>query len=303
MNFAELAIRNRLICAIVIACTLAGGWYAFQNMARFEDPEFTIRTAIVLTQYPGATAEEVADEVIETLETAIQELQEVEEITSTSAIGLSTINVDVKYGFSRNQSELELVWTKLRRRVRDVRDSLPPGVLAPVVNDAFGDVYSIYYLVTGTTAQIVVDYWLPEGTDIARTRDDMISLEGRVMALAGVTAVQTLIGAGGLRYMLVYGPQSGNSAYGQLLVKVEDYRRIADLLPRIQAMIDADYPDAQAKAWQFQLGPGGGSKIEAEFAGPDPGAARSRQPGQSDHGRRWRRRLHQGRLARDRTGD
>ena len=673
MNLAELAIRNRLICAIVIVGVLTGGWHAYQNMARFEDPEFTIRTAVVVTQYPGATAEEVADEVTEALETAIQELQEVEEITSTSAIGLSTINVDIKYAFSRRRADLQVVWGKLRNRVRDARRTLPPGALEPIVNDSFGDVYGLYYLITGdgysptelydyarslrtellsvddvgkvailgqqaeaiyveiardrvaalgvslervfgdlaqqnsvvpagdvrvgdrrlpilpfgvvdsvtalenvivspasagtlvrlgdiagvrrgyvepprqliryngqpaialgvanvtganvakmglaidrklaetlvqrpigievnefyhqgkvvteavetfvlnvaaalvivlltlllfmdlrsavvigavllltiaatlatmylidipmhrislgaliialgmlvdnaivvtegilvgvqqgrrkldiakevvartkwpllggtvvgilafapiglapgaiaeftshlfwvvlisllfswvfavtavplladllfpegdapgatrregvfrraykafmgvvlslrwlviaaaavlfavsvlgfayvkagffpasTTPQIVVDYWLPEGTDIARTRDDMISLERRLVVLEGIEAVQTLIGAGGLRYMLVYGPEPGNASYGQLLLKVDDYERIGSLIPRIQAIVEANYPDAQAKVWQFQLGPGGGSKIEAEFSGPDP---------------------------------
>ena len=87
--------------------------------------------------------------------------------------------------------------------------------------------------------------------------------------------------------MLVYGPEPGNSAYGQLLVKVDAYERVGELMPRIQAMIDADYPDAQAKVWQFQLGPGGGSKIEAEFLGAGPGgAAPPRKRGQGDHGRR-----------------
>ena len=674
MNIAELAIRNRLICGLVIAGVLAGGWVAYRGMARFEDPEFNIRTAVVITRYPGATAEEVAEEVTETLETAIQDLQEVEEIRSTSSIGLSSIDVDIKYEFSPNRAGLEAVWTKLRHRVRDAQARLPPGAHESIVNDSFGDVYGLYYLLTGegfspkelfeyakslrtellavddvgkvaiigeqteaiyveiprqraaalgasvervyadlaqqnsvvpagdvrvgdqrlailpsgaidsvaaienvivspastgelvrlgdvatvrrayadpprmlvrynaapaiglgvasvtganvvkvgaaidrklaqteatrpigievhefyhqgkvvdeavgsfalnvaaalvivlvtllvfmglrsatvigatllltvaatlatmyvadipmhrislgaliialgmlvdnaivvtegilvgigrgrgklevaneivsrtrwpllggtvvgilafapiglsagataeftehlfwvvlialvfswlfaltavplmadllfpergsgasgtvregafgrgckvfmdgvlrarwavlaiaaglfavavsgfsfvkpgffpasTTPQIVVDYWLPEGTDIARTREDMISLEARVAGLEGVEDVQTLIGAGGLRFMLVYGPQSANSSYGQLLLKVDDYERIATLLPQIQDIVDTEYPDAQAKAWQFQLGPGGGSKIEAEFSGPDP---------------------------------
>ena len=678
MNLAELAIRNRLIGALVIAGVLVGGWHAYLNMARLEDPEFIIRTAVVVTPYPGATALEVANEVTETLETAIQELQEVDEIVSTSSIGLSSINVDIKYAFSRSRADLDAVWGKLRNRIRDARKELPPGALEPVVNDGFGDVYGLHYLITGegfsarelhqyakslrtdllavadvgkvailgeqteaiyieisrdrasalgvsvdrvyadlaaqnsvapagdvrvgdrrlailpsgdvesvaaienvivspasagvlvrlgdiatvvrdyaepprrliryrgrpaialgvaavtganvakmgatvdvklqetlaqrpigvevnafyhqgkvvdkavwdfvlnviaalvivlatlflfmgarpaiviggvllltiaatlatmyavdipmhrislgaliialgmlvdnaivvidgiltgirrgrkkldiakeivdrtkwpllggtivgiaafapiglssgnvaeytghlfwvvlisllfswlfavtavplladllfsdndtgpsrprresafqrgyktlirwvlagrwvviaaaaglfaasifgfshvkegffpasTTPQIVVDYWLSEGTDIARTRDDMISLEGRVAALEGVEAVQTLIGAGGLRYMLVYGPQPENASYGQLLVKVDDHTRIAGLVPRIQGMIDANYPDARATVWQFQLGPGGGAKIEAEFSGSDPAVLR-----------------------------
>ena len=682
MNLAELAIRNRLICGLVIVGVLGGGGIAYRDMARFEDPEFNIRTAVVITRYPGATAEEVAEEVTEALETAIQGLQEVKEIRSTSSIGLSSIDVDVKYEFSPGRAELEAVWTKLRHRVQDAQTRLPPGAHEPIVNDGFGDVYGLYYLLTGegftpkelfeyakslrtellavdgvgkvallgeqteaiyieiprqraaalgtsvervyddlarrnsvvpagdvrigdqrlailpsgaidsvaaienvivspastgelvrlgdvatvrrayaepprmlvrydgapaiglgvanvtganvakmgaaidrrlaetlatrpigievhefyhqgkvvdeavwsfvlnvvaalvivlvtlvvfmgprsatvigatllltiavtlatmyavdipmhrislgaliialgmlvdnaivvtegilvgvkegrgklevakevvsrtrwpllggtvvgilafapiglsagataeftghlfwvvlialafswlfavtlvplladllfpqrvpgasgasgegaeegvfrrgykafmsgvlrarwavlaivaglfavsvtgfsfvkpgffpasTTPQIVVDYWLPEGTDIARTRADMISLETRVAGLDGIEGVQTLIGAGGLRYMLVYGPQAPNASYGQLLLQVDDYRRIATLLPRIQGIVDAEYPDAQAKVWQFQLGPGGGSKIEAEFSGPDPAVLR-----------------------------
>ncbi len=677
MNLAELAIRNRLICAIAAAGVLAAGWYAHRNMARLEDPEFLIRTAVVVTQYPGATAEQVADEVTEALETAIQELQEVEEIASTSAIGVSRIDVEVKYEFSRSRAALDAFWAKLRNRVRDARARLPPGAAEPVVNDGFGDVYGLYYLITGegfsprelheyakalrtellavdgvgkiailgarteaiyieisrgraaafgvsvdrvyddlarrnsvvsagdvrvgdrrvailpageidsvaaienvivspasagalvrlgdiarvtreyvapprmlvrhdgrpaialgvanvtganvarmaagidaklaaaeaarplgielhefyhqgkvvdaavrsfvfnvvaalvivlvtlllfmgprsaaaigavllltvaatlatmhaagipmhrislgaliialgmlvdnaivvvegilvgvrqgrdkrqvakevvarakwpllggtavgilafapiglapggaaeytgdlfrvvlisllfswlfavtaaplladllfpnpgalpsgaregaflrgyrgfmarvlagrwiaaaaaaglfaaavggfshvksgffpasTTPQIVVDYWLAEGADIGRTRADMISLERRVGALEGIRAVQTLIGAGGLRYMLVYAPEPANSSYGQLLVKVDDHARVAGLIPRIQGMIDAHYPDAQAKVWRFRLGPGGGSKIEATFSGPDPATLR-----------------------------
>ena len=101
------------------------------------------------TSHDVLTAEEVADEVTEALETAIQELQEVEEITSTSAIGLSTINVDVKYEFSRRRADLQVVWGKLRNRIRDARRALPPGALEPIVNDSFGDVYGLYYLITG----------------------------------------------------------------------------------------------------------------------------------------------------------
>ena len=77
MSIAEFSIKNRLIMFIVIIGSMLGGWYAYENMGRFEDPEFTIRTAVVATQYPGASPEEVAREVTDPLETAIQQLQEV----------------------------------------------------------------------------------------------------------------------------------------------------------------------------------------------------------------------------------
>ena len=673
MNPGIFAMKNRLITMIVILASLLGGWYAYENMARFEDPEFTIRTAVIITQYPGATPSEVANEITEPLETAIQQLQEVEEITSTSSAGLSRINVDIKYEFSPSKAALQGIWTKLRNKVNDAQSALPPGTPASIVNDDFGDVYGIYYLITGegysykeienyakklrtdvlsvegvakvslsglqreaiyveisrerasslglstnqvyqqleqqntvssagnvkagnrrliiqptgsidsveeieslvistdnagtivylrdianvsreyqtplqselrydgkpaigfgisnvtganvvkmgnaidaklaevesqrpigidlheyyhqgkitddavlnfavnvlaalaivlvtllifmglrsaviigavllltiaatlatmyladipmhrislgaliialgmlvdnaivvtegilvgtqrgrskiditkevigrsiwpllggtlvgiiafapiglapgstaeytghlfwvvmisllfswvfaitavpfladllfkevnapegeqvegkfmsayksfmrkvlkvkwlaigaavglftvsvwgfqfvksgffpasTSPQIVVDYWLPEGTDISQTQADMLAIEKDFAEYPEFSNVQTLIGAGALRYMLVYSSESGNSSYGQFLLKVKNYDDIKGLVPRIQSYLDSNYPDAQAKVWQFQLGPGGGSKIEAEFSGPDP---------------------------------
>jgi multidrug efflux pump subunit AcrB len=121
-----------------------------------------------------------------------------------------------------------------------------------------------------TTPQIVVDYWLPEATDISRTQSDMAKIESSLTEFEGVQEIQTLIGQGGLRYMLVYSPQSFNPSYGQLLLKTENYHQIERLIPEIQTYLDKSFPNAQAKVWRFQLGPGGGSKIEATFSGRDP---------------------------------
>jgi multidrug efflux pump subunit AcrB len=677
MNPGIFAMKNRLITMIVILASLIGGWNAYKNMSRFEDPEFTIRTAVIITQYPGATPTEVANEITEPLESAMQQLQEVESLTSTSSAGLSRINVDIKYEFSPSKESLQTIWAKLRNKVKDAQSSLPPGALESIVNDDFGDVYGVYYLLTGdgytykemeeyakqlrtdiltvegvakvslsglqreaiyveisrdraatlgqsinsiyqelekqnavspagnvkagnrrliiqpsgsidsveeienlvvstdnegtliylkdvasverayqtpltdeiryngqpaiafgisnvtganvvkmgnaidakiasvenqrpigieiheyyhqgkitdaavqnfvlnvaaalaivlvtlfffmglksaiiigatliitiaatlatmylmdipmhrislgaliialgmlvdnaivvtegilvgtqrgerkldivkkiisrsiwpllggtlvgiiafapiglapgstaeytghlfwvvmislmyswlfaitavpfladlmfkevaagaeipkdgkfmaaykafmrnmlrirwvpigatfalfavsvwgfqfvksgffpasTTPQIVVDYWLPEGTDITQTKADMLKIEAELMTYEGIADVQTLIGKGALRYMLVYSSESGNSAYGQFLLKADSFDVIAELMPKVQDYLDAGYPDAQAKVWRFQLGPGGGSKVEAEFSGPDPAVLR-----------------------------
>ena len=77
MNIAEFSIRNKVLSVIVILLCMFGGWNAYENMARFEDPEFTIRQALIFTSYPGASPEEVAREVSEPLETVLQQLQEV----------------------------------------------------------------------------------------------------------------------------------------------------------------------------------------------------------------------------------
>ena len=149
MNLAEFAIRNRLISALVIIAALYGGWHAYQNMPRFEDPEFTIRIAQITTQYPGAAPTEVLNEVTEPLETAVQQLQEVDYIESVSSAGLSRINVNIKYEFSRSKSDLQLIWGKVRNKIEDAQAQLPPGALSSRVNDDFGDVFGLYYLLTG----------------------------------------------------------------------------------------------------------------------------------------------------------
>lgn len=149
MNLTEFSIKNPLICSIVILISLIGGWMAYDNMPRFEDPEFTIRVAKVFTQYPGASPEEVMNEVTEVLETAIQQLPEVKSVTSESSTGLSDISVEVKFEASPSKADLHLIWTKLRNKLEDAKGSLPPGAGPIIVNDDFGDVYGLYYIITG----------------------------------------------------------------------------------------------------------------------------------------------------------
>ena len=678
MDIAKLTIQNKLISVIIICLTIAFGFSSYQNMARFEDPEFIIRTAQIFVPYPGASPLEVAEEVTERLERALQELQEVDSISSTSSAGKSEIKVDIKSEFSKTKSELQIIWTKLRNKINDAKSSLPPGVGTPIVLDDFGDVYGLSYLLTAegyspdelhayaknlqsdilqvegvakvamtgvqqegifveiareevaalgvsinniysildkqntmvsagntqigeqrvfidltgeidsvdtiknllisatgdgkaiylkdianvyrgfqspttklvryngkpaislgvasvlgtnvvkvydrvdakvieaesrrpigidvheyyhqgevvqasvdnfvvnvivaliivmvtllifmglnsgivigsvllltifatlatmdasgipmhrislgaliialgmmvdnaivvtegmlvgikkgqkklavatevvkqtkwpllggtlvgivafapiglapgdtaeftghlfwvilisllyswlfavtltplfcymlfkqdksveqsqekpnilmsgyqrlitgalhhrwltiaivigmfatsmwgfkfvksgffpasTTPQMVVDFWLPEGTDIEKTKKNMLQLEAYIQKLEGVEGVQTLIGGGGLRFMLIYGSESPNSSYGQILTKVDDYKKLDTMLPQVQSYIDQSFPDAQGKVWRFVMGPGGGSKIEATFKGPDPSVLR-----------------------------
>jgi len=149
MNIAELSIKNKVLSVIVILLCLVGGWNAYQSMARFEDPEFTIRQALIFTAYPGASPEEVAREVSEPLETALQQMQEVKTITSKSTAGLSEITVEIKYQFSKDKAALQTVWAKLRNKVADAERSLPQEAGTPVINDDFGDLYGFAYFITG----------------------------------------------------------------------------------------------------------------------------------------------------------
>lgn len=148
MNLAEFTIKNKVLSVIVILLTVVGGWKAYQDMPRFEDPEFTIRTAQVVAPYPGASPTEVAEEVTEALERAIQQMQEVDSIESVSSAGMAEIRVNIKYEFSPSKADLQLIWTKLRNKVNDAQRSLPPGAGTAMVYDDFGDVFGLYYFVT-----------------------------------------------------------------------------------------------------------------------------------------------------------
>jgi multidrug efflux pump subunit AcrB len=120
----------------------------------------------------------------------------------------------------------------------------------------------------------VVDVYLPQGTDIAVTADELARVEDYVRAKAGVTHVTSFIGQGGLRFMLTYSPEDPNSSYGQLLVDVDEPARIAELVSELQQELPGRHPSAEIKAWKFMLGRGGGKKIEAAFRGPDAAVLR-----------------------------
>ncbi|WP_066014372.1 efflux RND transporter permease subunit [Endozoicomonas atrinae] len=117
--------------------------------------------------------------------------------------------------------------------------------------------------------QFVVDVYLPQGSDIKRTEALVANIEQDVKAKEGITNISSFIGGGGLRFMLTYSPEARNPSYGQLLIDIDDYTRIAPLLSELQTELDAKYPDASIKVWKFMLGRGGGKKIEAGFKGPD----------------------------------
>ncbi|MGI9248292.1 MAG: efflux RND transporter permease subunit, partial [Woeseiaceae bacterium] len=149
MNLAEFSIKNKVLSVIVILLTIVGGWVAYEDMPRFEDPEFLIRTAQIIAQYPGATPLEVAEEVTEVLEREIMQMQEVDTIESISSAGAAELKVDITFEASPSRADLEQIWTKLRNKVSDAQGALPPGAPAPIVYDDFGDVYGIYYFLTG----------------------------------------------------------------------------------------------------------------------------------------------------------
>ena len=147
MNIAELSIRQNVITWVLTILLVVVGGYSFFQLAWLEDPEFTIKDAIIMTPYPGASAAEVEEEVTNVLEKAIQQLGQLKYIESRSSRGMSQIKVKIQDKYDRQV--LPQVWDELRRKVNDYQKQLPPGAGPSTVNDDFGDVYGIYLAITG----------------------------------------------------------------------------------------------------------------------------------------------------------
>jgi multidrug efflux pump subunit AcrB len=146
MSIARASIDKALITWLLMLGCLLGGIWGFATIGRLEDPAFTIKNAIIITQYPGASADEVAREVSEPIESEIQKMGEIDFITSSNKPGVSRISVNIESTY--DGTELPAIWTKLRNRVEDATRALPSEAGKPIVNDNFGDVYGVFYAVT-----------------------------------------------------------------------------------------------------------------------------------------------------------
>ncbi len=132
---------------MVTLILLLGGLIAFLNLGRLEDPQFTIKQAMVITVYPGASPTQVEEEVTYPIENAIQQLPYVDNIKSISTAGKSQITVEMKSIYRKD--DLRGIWEEMRRKINDLTPSLPSGVYPPKIIDDFADVYGMLIAVTG----------------------------------------------------------------------------------------------------------------------------------------------------------
>jgi multidrug efflux pump subunit AcrB len=147
MNLAELAINKRAITYFATVLLLVGGIFSYFQLGQLEDPEFTVKTAAIITSYPGASAKQVELEITDRIETKLQEMSELKNVYSSSRPGLSIIKVDIKNEYWADR--LPQVWDVMRKKVQDIEGSLPPGSGKPQINDDFGYVFGFLLAVTG----------------------------------------------------------------------------------------------------------------------------------------------------------
>ncbi len=147
-NLSEWALTHRSFTGFMMVLVLLGGIFSYTQLRQREDPEFTFRVMVIKTLYPGATAHEVEEQVTDPLEKKIQELPNLNYLQSYSKSGESVIFVtareDVKPG------EIPNLWYQVRKKIGDIKITLPPGTMGPFFNDEFGDTYTLLYAFSGT---------------------------------------------------------------------------------------------------------------------------------------------------------
>ena len=148
MNPGVFSVQRPRIVLSLIFIVIVGGIYAYTDLGRLEDPEFTIKQAVIVTLYPGASPEDVVKEVTNPIEDACQQMGQVDRVESQSIRGRSLVMVYIKDKYHKDR--IPQVWDELRRKVNDVQPRLPLSVrgTSQVVDD-FGDVYGIFLALTG----------------------------------------------------------------------------------------------------------------------------------------------------------
>ena len=146
LNLSEWAITHRALVLFMILLLSAAGTYSYFNLGRAEDPSFTIKVMVVNAQWPGATATEMQTQVADKIEKKLQELPYLDRVESYSQPGVSFIRVILSD--RTPPAKVKDLWYQVRKKIGDIRGSLPGGIIGPNFNDEYGDVYSALYMLT-----------------------------------------------------------------------------------------------------------------------------------------------------------
>ncbi len=176
MNLATFALRQRTFVLFFTVLSVIAGIYAYFDLGKLEDPTFTVKSAAVVTLYPGASAEEVEQLVTDKIETRLQEMGSLWKLRSLSQPGLSTILVDLKE--SVDSDDLPQQWDVLRRKHDDVSLALPPQAQISLVMDEFSEVYGMLFAVYG------------DDLSMAELKQHAKTLQRRLNTLDGIKKVE-----------------------------------------------------------------------------------------------------------------
>ena len=220
-NLSRWAIRHPQLIAFLILAIGFGGAFAYQRLGRAEDPAFTIKNAIVSAVWPGATTEEMQDQVADRIEKKLQELPWVDKIDTYSKPGFAAISF--QFRDSTPPRDVPMLFLGLRKKMGDLKADLPPDVDGPTVNDELGDVDSVLYTITG------------DGASYAQLKLVAEALRKRLQSVPDVTKVD------------LYGEQA------ERIFVETNYAKLATLGVPVQTMFDSlAKQNALASAGEFQ---------------------------------------------------
>ncbi|MEK1927408.1 MAG: efflux RND transporter permease subunit [Rhizobium giardinii] len=146
-NLSDWALEHRSLVWYFMIIFAVAGAYAYVGLGREEDPSFTVKTMVVQAQWPGASAQEVTEQVADRIEKKLQELDNLEHTRSITTAGQTIIFVDLLPG--TNAGDVKPTWARVRNLVDDVKHQFPQGVVGPFFDDQFGDVYGNIFALTG----------------------------------------------------------------------------------------------------------------------------------------------------------
>ena len=197
LNLSEWALRHRSLVTYFMLMIVVAGIGAYLRLGRSEDPDFTVKTMVVQAEWPGATVGDTLEQITDRIESKLQETPSLDYLKSYTSAGKATIFVYLKD--STPPAEVPDIWYQVRKKVRDIRNTLPPDIVGPGFNDEFGDTYGIVYGFTadGFTDRELRDYvvdvrkqllQLPDVSkiDILGAQDERVYVEFSTAQLAGL---------------------------------------------------------------------------------------------------------------------
>lgn len=227
-SLADYAIKNRTVTSFIIILLTVAGTICFFNLGRLEDPEFTVKTAVITTHYPGASAEQVELEVTDLIEKKLQEMSELKDISSISRPGLSIIKVNIKNQYWSDR--LPQVWDTLRKKIDDIKGSFPPGAEAPVIGDDYGYVFGFLLAITS------------DGYSYAQLEQYTKALQKELSVVKGVARVDLW----GVQQKRVYLDIS-NTQFSQLGISITDLEQTLKFQNQVVDAGQVDYENQRLR--------------------------------------------------------
>jgi multidrug efflux pump subunit AcrB len=192
LNLSEWAIRHKSLMLYFMVMSLVAGIYAYLHLGRNEDPSFTIRVMVMQTLWPGATQDETMLQITDRIEKKLQETPYLDYLKSYTTAGKSTIFVTLRD--SSPKKEVPEIWYQVRKKVGDIKQTLPQGTIGPFFNDEFGDTFGIIYAFTA------------DGFTHRELRDYVEKARSRLLQVPDVSKVET-IGAQDERIFIEFSTQ------------------------------------------------------------------------------------------------